>query len=262
MLVGLDRFFQNPITALVGMAVLAALGLIALSGRYMSAGYVIMALAWVIAAIGLRELPFPVLASVMAIFGGAFGLASYYLTPAPKPENIGKIDVVLDTRKASAARPLEIGDGGAIFLFGDTKAETALSFLRALNLKLEVIDGKIAVSAELKDQHGDLVAELVRNEWQVASKPQAWDRNYNSNTLEVKNSTGRIALQVRLLPDRVQLQGEWWSNGQGFRMVRSPSIPGGFIVVFGPNQPPEKPPFVVPLFKYPSDTHFGELVKP
>ena len=110
-----------------------------------------------------------------------------------------------------------------------------------------------------------MVVELIHNEWTTASNPQAWDRNYNDNTLEVKNSAGRIALQVRLLPDRVQLQGEWWDGAQGYRMVASdnPLLPGGFIVLFGNNGSgrPEDPPFVKPLFVYPSKFHLGELAK-
>jgi hypothetical protein len=178
------------------------------------------------------------------------------------PKNVGTL--VIDTGRAYASRPLEIGDSHAIFGFTDPNAEQSLGFLKALNLKLEVFDGKISVTAQIKDQQGRLVAELIRNEWTTAPNPQAWDRNYNDNTLEVKNSAGRIALQVRLLPDRVQLQGEWWDTNHGYRMVASddPSNPGGFILIFGgPKVHPEDPPFVKPLFVYPSDLHFGELVK-
>jgi hypothetical protein len=80
----------------------------------------------------------------------------------------------------------------------------------------------------------------------------------------VKNEAGRIVLQVRLLADRVQLQGEWLSSdGKGVRLVTS-DVPGhqdGLMVIFGPRVKPTDPPFVKPLFQYPSDLHFGELAR-
>jgi hypothetical protein len=82
--------------------------------------------------------------------------------------------------------------------------------------------------------------------------------------LEVRDETGRIVLQVRLLADRVQIQGEWWDeNGRGVGLVESndPNRPGALIEIFGPAMTREQAVPIVPLFLYPSESHFGELAK-
>jgi hypothetical protein len=69
-------------------------------------------------------------------------------------------------------------------------------------------------------KNGNLVAELRRNEWQVS--PNSWDRNYTKDAVEVIDSTGKVVLRVRALPDRTKLQGEWWStDGRGIRIVKA-----------------------------------------
>jgi hypothetical protein len=89
-----------------------------------------------------------------------------------------------------------------------------------------------------------------------------WDRNYSKDALEVKDETGRIVLQIKLLPDRVQLQGEWWKDElTGLGLVKAKKG-GGLMVLFGPKFKRENAPAIEPLFLYPSETHLGELRKP
>jgi hypothetical protein len=106
-----------------------------------------------------------------------------------------------------------------------------------------------------------VIASLVRNKWKSFS-PHALDRNYNNNSLEVEDSTGRVVLQVTLLPDRVQLQGEWWEDSvHGFALLDgNASYMGGQMVLFGPNKKRDDVSSIKPMFKYPSDLHLGELV--
>jgi hypothetical protein len=95
----------------------------------------------------------------------------------------------------------------------------------------------------------------------VAPPPKTFDRNYTDDSLEVKNAKGKIVLQVKALVDRIQLQGEWWSDPvHGVRLIKStdPKMPGAFMMIFGEKNRPG-PPDIEPIFLYPSDLHFGEL---
>jgi hypothetical protein len=132
-------------------------------------------------------------------------------------------------------------------------------FFTTSNLLIELIEGQLKVSTQIRDRDGDIVAELTRNEWRIASR--AFDRNYSKDALEVKNAAGRIVLQVKILPDRIQLHGEWWGeNGQGVRAMRHPEGGGALFLPLHANIP-DTGPFIEPLFQYPSELHFGELRK-
>jgi hypothetical protein len=86
------------------------------------------------------------------------------------------------------------------------------SFLRRDQLKVEIIDGHYKFSTKVTDQDGNVIAEISRNEWMIQLPPTILDRNYNDDTLEVKDARGDIILQVRALPDRIQVQGVWWTD--------------------------------------------------
>jgi hypothetical protein len=78
----------------------------------------------------------------------------------------------------------------------------------------------------------------------------------------VKDDKGNIVLQVKALPDRIQIQGEWWQNqARGIRLVAAPTGCGANIQFFGPSFRPEQGEPIRPIFMYPSETHFGELKK-
>jgi hypothetical protein len=134
--------------------------------------------------------------------------------PVP-PAYAGKIEaekseVLLSAKDHIAARVIEIGDSTTRFSFMGPQGGSFIKFAENYELKIELVDGQTKVSTQIRNKKGQLVAELIRNEWKVAPPPKTWDRNYNKNTLEVKDETGNIVLQVRALPDRIQIQGEWW----------------------------------------------------
>lgn len=107
--------------------------------------------------------------------------------------------------------------------FDNPGLTTAINFFNASKLTLEEVDGRLMVSTQIRDQSGDVVAELTRNEWKVSAPPKTWDRNYNSDSLEVKNAKGQVVLQVTIFPDRIRVLGEWWGkDGMGARITRPP----------------------------------------
>jgi hypothetical protein len=275
-----SKLLESPYTDLVVAIVLGAL---ALSGKFtVTATHALLAFAWAIVIVGLRGQPLPLMVWYGAVAAGVLVLLGYWFSPDPIPRYVGvlypKVHSVLKNGQI-ATRVLEIGNSGTNFVLGGQN-NVLLDFFGDSQLSLEEISGRLYVSTRIRDEDGKLIAELYRNEWKVAPPPNTWDRNYDRNTLEVKNAGSRIALQVRLLADRVQMQGEWFApnaakiskkNVYGIRIVTSdiPGKAGGFFLLFGPGRPPwpppfapNQPPFIKPLFKYPSELHFGELINP
>jgi len=153
----------------------------------------------------------------------------------------------------------QIGNSKVFFAPTDPAAPLILIAQRD-RLRVDSVRGKIKVSTKITDETGQLVAEIINNEWHVSS--QAWDRNYNDNSLEILDSKGDVALQITMLPGVIQLQGYWWidlgpPNGiERFYILYTPGVTGFSFVPLNHLAPP---PQISPIFKYPSPLHPGEL---
>jgi hypothetical protein len=160
--------------------------------------------------------------------------------------------------KGEALPVLEIGNSGTIFYLFDNVLDFLVDY--GCKVTLDGLSGQLKVSTILRDQNGNVVAELIQNEWKVS--PATWDRNYNDTALEVKDPTGHIVLQVKLLDDRIQLQGEWWTKGKGIRVLAKSAGGGALMSAMGDVADRDRHPQIVPIFEYPSKLHLGELRKP
>lgn len=157
---------------------------------------------------------------------------------------------------------IEIGNSGAIFRYtGSPEGGTLFKFFDPSQLKIERLRGKILVSTQVRDRTGRLITELIRNEWRV--RPSLlWDRNYNAQSLEVRDESGDIVFQATALSDRIRLQGIW--RGPDGRFVELAEktdfqhVNRGFLQFGFPGQTQEAP--IRPMFRYPSDLHLGELL--
>jgi hypothetical protein len=101
------------------------------------------------------------------------------------------------------------------------------------------------VSTTVRDSEGHIVAII------------------DKNAFEVLDSSLHVVLQLRILKDRVQVQGEWWDNqGHGLRMVK-PLKPtkevGALVMPLGPGNK-KNDSLIKPIFKYPSKHHWHEFV--
>jgi hypothetical protein len=157
---------------------------------------------------------------------------------------------------------LELGDSGAVLVYAGPSGSPLFKFGEDTALIVLRENGQVKVSIIIRDQSGKAVAELVKNEWRV--NPQnSWDRNFTSDALEVKDSSGDIVLQVRALQDRVQLQAKLYDStgrGVGFGKILGPDGKwGGGIELTGAANPRLRL-RISPLFKYPGDRHLGELI--
>jgi hypothetical protein len=70
-----------------------------------------------------------------------------------------------------------------------------------------------------------------------------WDKNYTDDSLEVKDGRGRVVLQVRMLPDRVEFQAEYPDGDTGL-------LEDGFY---------SKEDGITPMFKYPSSDYWRDF---
>ncbi len=169
---------------------------------------------------------------------------------------------VLFSARTETYPKMEFGDSGSVLLFAGTPGTPLLTFTKDNALTIEVENDQIKVSKLIRDNSGKVVAELIKNEWKV-NRNHSWDRNYSKNALEVKDDTGDIVLQIRLIGDKVQLQAKFYNStgrGVGIGKVLGPDGWGGGIELTGPNHP-ELLLKIDPIFKYPSDSHLGELAE-
>jgi hypothetical protein len=261
----ISQFLQNPVTALV---VALALGAVALSGHFsIAATQCLLVAAWVVAVFALWAQPWPVLIGVGSIMAGALVLLGYWFRPDVIPTYSGVLSprsTLLFSPDGGKTTKIQIGQS-RVFIVDPNNPLAAQLYpaLRTAQFRVENIDGEAKVSAQMLDREGHLIAELVRNEWKVAPPPNAWDRNYSDEALEVRDARGMVVLQVKALKDRVQLQGLWWIDmgpPNGIRQLTVRENPeGGAQFIISPED--ASPPPIVPMFEYPSDRHLGELRK-
>ena len=182
-----------------------------------------------------------------------------------KPRYVGTIspsgpDVKFSSQAGGPSAKLEIGDSGSVLLWDGPASQPMLTFYGS-TITVEVIDGQVKLTTDVRDTNGELVAELIRNEWMVAPPPKTWDRNYSTDSVEVIDPRGKVAIQVVALPDRIQIQGEWHDQaGYGIRLVSISPGSGSDFVPLKPHSP-DKNMQIKRRFAYPSGLHLGELAQ-
>lgn len=263
----MQLLLDHPRTALIVALILAG---ISLSGKFsVPATRTLFFASWLVAVFSFYGWLNPSLrqSATFIIYSLIFGVFLVILASWAKPEsvplNFGKLTakrpiLLWSTREPRTA--MEIGNSGATIIYTGPEGQPLFSFFEKSQLIIEILKGKVLVSTQIFNEDNHLIAELIRNKWKVS--PTAWDRNYTDDALEVRNDKGRIMLQVKILPDRIQLQGEWWGENQGMRILKGPSRItgkiGGILKPLTKEYNPEQP-AIEPMFEYPSELHFGEL---
>jgi len=157
---------------------------------------------------------------------------------------------------------VQVDNTGTIFMMatpkpGDVPAPYFQPFPDAA---FEVESGKNGplVSTTVRDSDGHIVVTISRNHW-VVYPPFCQDKNYTDDALEVLDSSLHVVLQIRLLPNTVQVQGEWWDNqGSGLRIMKNPANPkAGMAAALG-TKIRHNELLIQPIFKYPSRDHWQE----
>ena len=118
-------------------------------------------------------------------------------------------------------------------------------------------NGKLYVSAEIRNPDGDKVATIGKNQWGVSSDPViAYDRNYNSYAFEVIDPNQVPILQVEMTPqNRIFVGGVFYSA----ESIVLAMLNGTTIL-----NPREKEiqSYDQRLFRYPSVNNTGVMVNP
>jgi hypothetical protein len=151
--------------------------------------------------------------------------------------------------------------------------EQGIRFLQDEHLKIEVQDGVPLITTIIRDRDAKVLVKIEKNHWEVSGPPLTMDKNYTKDTLEVKDARDRVVFRARLLPDHVQVEGEWRDDtGYGVRMAApEPGMPvrqGGMGISFlrprsvDPQGIGDAVGRIFPIFLYPSSEHWGEFASP
>lgn len=261
----------------IPLLVALILGALAVSGKLSITGSdFLLALAWLVGIVAVREQSLAHVAIFAAVWGFALFLLAWWTQPSAVPSNVGELKPATKlVFSANGPYPkLEVGDSGVFFQKIDKYGTIIFPFLERDQFRVEIIDGQYKFSTDVTDENGKIIAQIIQNQWKVVPPPGTWDRNYDSNAIEVKDAFGDIVLQVRALADRIQFQGIWWTDKSmwpGFNRVEIAvdrsvgNTPFGIEIVtavmLGRVKKNEKPNSIKPLFLYPSEYHLGELAK-
>lgn len=151
---------------------------------------------------------------------------------------------------------LQLGEGGSILTLGYHGVGPQIKMLYDAGLRIDMGKSGPEITTPVRDRQGRLIAEITRNHWRVAPPPLCWDKNYTSNSLEIRDEGGHVVFQAILFPNRVVLQGEWRDEfGDGLR------ISDDAITIWKTPQAEKRlEKEIAPIFKYPSSEHWGEYV--
>jgi hypothetical protein len=189
------------------------------------------------------------------------GVAGWILLPAKWMEQkANSLEGDLWLANAHATRnALQIGNSIDMF-DANVKGQPFLNLFQDAGLEVANNDGHLSLSTFVRDQNGKWIVHIENNHWTInPEKSISMDHNYTTDTLEVKDGRGHVVLQVRLYPDRISLQGEWFDDqGHGRQITSGKNGSIDIYLINFPSQPKPGEVLIKPLFKYPSKIHWAE----
>jgi len=224
----------------------------------------ITVVAWLSGSVGTLCVRISVIsgAAILVFIGVPYTINWISHLERMRPSNVGVLpspNVIISGRRHSVT--LQIGRSD-VFMNKDFKDSAAIFDIWENNqFSVIEVDGHIFVSTLITNSDGTVVAEMLNNEWKVAPSPDSWDRNYDTEALEVKDADGHIVLQICALPNLIKIQGAWWTKYHGrpeLDVIRQSKLPGyGEFNIYTPGTNQEWPE-IQPMFKYPSELHLHE----
>jgi len=174
---------------------------------------------------------------------------------------------------------LEIGDSGGGVIFVEDMEQPPGSDMSAIEgansftqlaydagIRLNHGEHGLEITTTIKNKNGDTVVDVDKNHWKVIP-PYFYDKNYTQNVLEVKDNRKHVVLWIRILEDRVQIQGEWRDEfGNGVRLLRcQPSGNKEMGCTDKSRNSVEEQHYendmIEPMFEYPSKDNWGKMRK-
>jgi hypothetical protein len=121
-------------------------------------------------------------------------------------------------------------------------------------VSLHYLKGKIMVSADIRNEQGELIAALKDNEWQL-NRDLIFDRNYSDVAVEVRDKSGNVVLQVANLGEITYFAGILrCRTGKVVAILNNKGVPW-FYLSPGTTLPQDVK--IDALFEYPSELHLG-----
>jgi hypothetical protein len=122
-------------------------------------------------------------------------------------------------------------------------------------LSVRLTNGRLLVTTQIRDASGALLAEMKDNEWKHLPQPAIFDRNYTMDVLEIRDKSGKVALQVANLGSTVDVAAIFHcANGWTYSV--GPIAGAGSAIELSP--PGSELQSEIPaICDYPSDLHFG-----
>ena len=164
---------------------------------------------------------------------------------------------------AATKRLVQVGEGG--ILLPEFEADHPFSIFADANVAVDNDNGHLLLSTVVRDKQGKEVVRLERNHWVInPDKGICLDKNYTTDALEVRDGRDHVVLQVRLYPDHISLQGEWFNDrGEDWLLVLNRRESKTEMIAKGSRYNPVLDAVMIePIFQYPSDKHWAEWVSP
>jgi hypothetical protein len=115
---------------------------------------------------------------------------------------------------------VEFGNSGRMMPWRSSVPSGDLKLMYDAGIHLALGEKGIELTTAVRDSEGQQVVTVDKNHWAVSRFPVVTDKNYTKDSLEVLDRRGHVVLQVRILPDRIQLAGEWRDDlGRGIRIT-------------------------------------------
>jgi len=157
---------------------------------------------------------------------------------------------------------IELGDSGPKLMWMGKPDTTQFKMAYDAGLRIDQSETGLQVTTPIRDHDGHLVVDINKNHW-IVYPPYCADKNYTKNALEVLDSRGHVVLQIVILRDRVQIQGEWFDDtGRGVQLIKAPAPDNGaFFNRENWKSGGTSTELIPPIFLYPSKQHWGEFAK-
>ena len=128
---------------------------------------------------------------------------------------------------------------------------------------INFVNGKMFVSAEIRDSNNTLIAKIVNNEWKTVNPDTLlfWDRNYNAYAFEIMGLNNIPTLQVIMVgQNEIQIGGLFFTKTGSIYIAPMKNGEAMMYVNVG-NQHLEEKDTIYTIFKYPCLTNSSNLGK-
>jgi len=202
--------------------------------------------------------------TLIITLGVLFGALSIFLIPYGfdlRNKEIQALSGELITPKVDFQRQFEVNIGSNILVSEVNALSQGINLRRFIDfgydypIQIRFKDGRLLISAEIKNQNGETIAKIKDNQWTVNNnKIIARDRNYNSYAFEVVDSELRPVLQVVVQDqNKIYIGGLFYTpNGTVL------ATPNGLFINPSDSQITDN---IQPIFRYPSDKYLGQMIR-